>query len=139
MTDKKNSQLNLVGTLFLVLGLLSIFNLPILSQVGEQLKENPIVTANLTTLDGENNAGGDQFDSILRSMLIGMLIGTVVFSLVCFLTGICILKRISHRSCLIGAVVVLIAFPLGTMLGIWSLILLRDVESRQLFGGQQIG
>jgi len=139
MTDKKNSQLNLVGTLFLVLGLLSIFNLPILSQVGEQIKENPIVTANLTTLDGENNAGGDQFDSILRSMLIGMLIGTVVFSLVCFLTGICILKRISHRSCLIGAVVVLIAFPLGTILGICSLILLRDVESRQLFGGQQIG
>ncbi|MFH1299878.1 MAG: hypothetical protein ABIK07_02360 [Planctomycetota bacterium] len=139
MTDKKNSQLNLIGTLFLVLGLLSIFNLPILSQVGEQLKENSVVTANLTTLDGANNAGGDQFDSILRSMLIGMLIGTVVFSLVCFLTGICILKRISHRSCLIGAVVVLIAFPLGTILGICSLILLRDVESRQLFGGQQIG
>ena len=129
----------IIVAIVLVLGLLSIFNLPILSQVGEQLKENPIVTANLTTLDGENNAGGDQFDSILRSMLIGMLIGTVVFSLVCFLTGICILKRISHRSCLIGAVVVLIAFPLGTMLGIWSLILLRDVESRQLFGGQQIG
>lgn len=139
MTGKKASQLNLIGTLFLVLGLLSIFNLPIVSQVGEQLKENSLATANLTTLDGTKYEGGDQDDSILRSMLIGMLIWTITFSLVCFMTGTCILKRISHRTCLVGSVVILIAFPLGTFLGAWSLILLSNSESRQLFGKRQSG
>ena len=139
MAGTKARQLNLIGTLFLVLGLLSIFNLPIVSQVGEQLKENSFATANLTTLDGTKYEGGDQDDSVLRSMLIGMLIWTITFSLVCLMTGTCILKRISHRTCLVGSVVILVALPLGTILGAWSLILLSNAESKQLFGKQQNG
>ena len=139
MTEKKASQLNLIGTLFLVLGLLSIFNLPILSQVGEQVKQNSLTTANLTNPDGTKYEESDQFDSILRSFLRGMLIFAVLFSLVCFMTGTCILKRISHRTCFVGSVVVLIAFPLGTILGSCSLMLLSKAEVKQLFTGQQDG
>lgn len=139
MTGKKASQLNLIGTLFLVLGLLSIFNLPILSRIGEQLQQNSFETANLTNPDGTKYEDSDQFDSIQRSFLRGMLLFTVFFSLVCFMTGTCILKRISHRTCFVGSVVVLIAFPLGTILGSCSLMLLSKAETKRLFTRQQDG
>ncbi len=133
MSGKKIRQLELIGILFFVLGLLSILNLPILSSVGEQVKENSLSAANITTLDGTKYEGNDQFNSIQRSMLIGMLIGTVFFTLTCFLTGTCLLKQISHRSCIVGSVVILIAFPLGTALGIWALLTLFDNKTKPLF------
>ncbi|HAH48240.1 hypothetical protein [Gimesia sp.] len=133
MTDKRASQLNLIGALFLVLGLISIFSLVILRNIGDQVKENAEATANLTSLDGMENDRSDQFDSIQRSMLLGMWIWTVFFSLICFMTGVCILRRISHRSCLVGAAVICIVFPLGTVLGAWTLFVLTSRETKALF------
>lgn len=133
MTDKRASQLNLIGTLFLVLGLISIFSLVILIKIDAQVKANSETTANLTSLEGTKTENSDQFDSIMNSMLTGMLIWTLVFILVCILTGVCLLKRISHRTCLVGAAVVCISFPLGTALGAWALFILTARETKSLF------
>lgn len=133
MTATRASQLNLIGTLFLVLGLISIFNLAVLRNIGDQVKANSETTANLTSLDGTKSESSDQFDSMLKSMLMGMFIVSITFSLVCFLTGVCLLKRISYRTCLIGAAVICILFPLGTALGAWALFVLTARETKSLF------
>ncbi len=133
MTDKRASQLNLIGTLFLVLGLISIFNLVILRNMEDQIKENSETIANLESLDGSKNETSDQFDSVLSSMLIGMFIASLTFTLVCFLTGVCLLKRISYRSCLVGAAIICLIFPLGTALGAWAIFVLTARDTKSLF------
>tara|TARA_R110002167_G_scaffold67826_2_gene191613 strand:+ start:102 stop:548 length:447 start_codon:yes stop_codon:yes gene_type:complete len=133
MTASRASQLNLIGALFLVLGLISIFNLAILRNIGDQLKANSEMTANLTSLEGTKPESSDQFDSMANSMVMGMFIVSITFTLVCFLTGGCLLKRISYRTCLVGAAVTCIIFPVGTVLGAWAIFVLTARDTKSLF------
>ena len=133
MPMTKASQLNLVGTLFLILGILSIFNLVFLSRVGEQVNANSLANADLRTPDGKTYDGFKEQRAMQQSFLLGMLIFSIGFTVVSLLTGTFILKRFSHRSCIVGAIVTLIAFPLGTILSGWALFVLCNRDTKQLF------
>ncbi|QDU01992.1 hypothetical protein V6x_16760 [Gimesia chilikensis] len=133
MPMTKASQLNLIGTLFLMLGILSIFNLVFLSQIGEQVNADSLANADLRTPDGKPYDGLKEQLAMQQSFLLGMLIFSIGFTVISLLTGTFILKRFSHRSCLVGAIVTLIAFPLGTILSGWALLVLCNRNTKQLF------
>ncbi|QDU49353.1 hypothetical protein [Gimesia panareensis] len=133
MPANKSSQLNLVGTLFLILGILSIFNLVFLSRIGERMNENSLATADIRTPDGKPYDGFKQQIEIQQSLLRGMLIISISFTVISLLTGTFMLKRFGHRFCLVGAIVTMIVFPLGTIFGGWALFLLCNREIKQLF------
>ena len=133
MPMTKASQLNLIGTLFLLLGILSIFNLVFLSQIGEQVNADSLANADLRTPDGKPYDGLKEQRTMQQSFLLGMLIFSICFTVISLLTGTFILKRFSHRSCIVGAVVMLIAFPLGTILSGWALFVLCNRNTKQLF------
>ncbi|WP_339734762.1 hypothetical protein [uncultured Gimesia sp.] len=140
MAGKKARQLNLIGILFLVLTAISLLSLVLMISVANQIYEDADQELSVPASDGATYESKIQTNSVMKSMLVGMLICSIVLPLICLITGISILRRKSHRSCIIGAVVVaLMAFPLGTILCVWSLMLLCDAESRQLFGEQQDG
>ncbi|QDV17431.1 hypothetical protein Pan153_20830 [Gimesia panareensis] len=133
MLANKSSQLNLVGTLFLILGILSIFNLVFLSRIGERMNENSLANADIRTPDGKPYDGFKQQLAMQQTFLLGMLIISISFTVISLLTGTFMLKRFGHRFCLVGAIVTMIVFPLGTIFGGWALFLLCNREIKQLF------
>lgn len=130
MTDRKASQLNLIGVLFFVHGFVLIFCLALISHAGKAGMGSSRVF-NLMSAFGFPI----YIDSQTASRVI--LFGSLVFMLISFLTGICILKRVSFLSSCLGSILILLAMPLGTFLGFWSLKVLSETESRQLFLTEQ--
>ena len=133
MTDNQASQFNLIGVLFFVLGIALILFLAVVSQAGEQSYENSVAFGFLTEVDGTIFVDLRPQTSLQIILLRAILFGTLILILVSFVTGTCILKRVSYRISYIGAVVILLAMPLGTFLGIWTLKLLNEAESRRAF------
>ena len=123
--EETRGHLRLLGIFYILFGLLALPLLAVFGFHGFILDE---VLAN--TPDPEIR------ESIER---IAGLIGLAVFLLVLlhvvvgFYVGACFRKQRHHTLCLIAAIFACLSFPLGTVLGVFSIIVLMKPEAKYLF------
>ena len=123
--EHTREHLRLLGIFYILFGLLA---LPLLAAFGFHGLILDQVLAN--TPDPELR------DSIER---IAGMIGVAVFLLVLihvvagFYIGACFRKQRHHTLCLIAAIFACLSFPLGTILGVFSIVVLMKPEAKYLF------
>jgi hypothetical protein len=139
LNEKKVNQLKLAGKLMIIWGVLALTLLlavyPMFSAINEGM-EQIIQQPAPQPKDAKVSA---QFRSIMQAAVAIIELCFWVYPVICLLTGVWMLQTRHLTWCTIGAALVCVMVPLGTILGIWSLILLRDAELRFLFQQQSSG
>lgn len=132
-TEQIEKQLKVIGILFLVLAgfcLLMLIFIPI----------HYMMMQSFVNIDFPGHKEGPDprkiFQEMQSSMVFmyvfmgGLLVLTGGFMLA---TGINLLRRRHWTLCVIGSALICPSFPLGTALGIWSLLTLFDKKTKPLF------
>ncbi|QDU09773.1 hypothetical protein [Gimesia aquarii] len=70
---------------------------------------------------------------IYMYLVIGIL--GIIFAGVTLFTGLFLFQKKNRLFCIIGAAISCLSFPLGTALGIWTLLILFDNKTKPLFEG----
>ena len=136
MNEQKQTQLKRVGKLLILWGVLHLTLLlavyPMISAINEgmqQIIEQPAQKQ-------ETEQVSPRFRSIMQTAVTLVEICLWAYPVICLLTGVWILQTRHLTGCVVGAALVCVSVPLGTILGIWTLILLRDSDIRVLFEPQ---
>lgn len=94
----------------------------------------------ITEMDFPRRGGGpnpaEMVDSMMEMMIymyIGMGVLGLLYAGLTFLTGLFLLQKKNRIFCLVGAGFCCTSFPLGTALGVWTLIVLMDEKAKALF------
>lgn len=125
-TEETRGHLKLLGVFYYIFALLA---LPIL---GVLLLQGQILDF---ISDQANGAEIEEsFRQLFRTVQIGIALMVIVHLLAGFYVGNCFRKQKHHTLCIVAAVFVCLSFPLGTVLGVFSLIVLMKPEAKVLFG-----
>lgn len=124
------------GVLHLTL-LLAVY--PMISAINEGMEQIIQQPAQQPAQKPETENVSAQFRTIIQTAVTLLEICFWAYPVVCLLTGLWILQLRYLTWCTIGAALVCVSVPVGTILGIWSLVLLRDAELRSLFQQQASG
>lgn len=131
--DKAGSQLNVLGWFYLLFaasGLLSLSVVPVLKSV----LRKAIVFVEEQAGPTEEVAMLQALADTLDQMHLYMVVLAAVHLIVYLLTAYALWKRKWFGICFANAVLTCLAFPLGTVLGIVSIVVLSKPESKALFG-----
>lgn len=136
MNEQKQTRLKRAGKLLILWGVLHLTLLlavyPMISAINEgmqQIIEQPAQKQATEQVSA-------RFRSIMQTAVTLVEICLWAYPVICLLTGVSILQARHLTGCVVGAALVCVSVPLGTILGIWTLILLRDSEIRTLFDPQ---
>lgn len=124
--ESTRDQLKLLGVFYILLGILALPTLLVLAFHG------PILDGLLETTSDPELV--ESIKKIVNTSIVGFVILILVHVLVCFYIGVCFRKQRHHTLCIIAAAFCCLSFPLGTILGVFSLIVLLKPEAKQLFG-----
>lgn len=87
---------------------------------------------------GSGPAGNSHADTALLSMFAGLMVFVVVlsavFALLHFMTAQRLRQRRGHKFCQVIAVLTCLSIPFGTVLGVFTLIVLNRPSVQALFG-----
>lgn len=136
MNEQKQTRLKRAGKLLILWGVLHLTLLlavyPMISAMNEgmqQIIEQPAQKQSTEQVSA-------RFRSIMQTAVTLVEICLWAYPVICLLTGVWILQTRHLTGCVVGAALVCVSVPLGTILGIWTLILLRDSEIRTQFDPQ---
>lgn len=132
-SDKFEKQLKVAGVLFMALAglcLLGLLFLPLHYMMFKSMMQ--------MGFPRHQNAPDPQqmFESMRTPFY--FVYGVLGFTFLLFggmslATGISLYRRTHRTLCIIGSAAVCIWFPLGTALGVWTLLILFDKQARPLF------
>lgn len=125
-----NDKTRLIGIFYIVFGAMGILGLPVIYL---QQRVMNMVFANLGEIGAEAQPIMDLFHDlmeILMPALMVLIIAHIVFNV---LVGICFIKHKFYYTCLITSIFTCLVFPLGTILGVFSLMALIDEDVKKLF------
>lgn len=128
--QRTRSHLRVLGILFIVLGVLFLLAVPgvlVLHFLGLALLENP----ELTNLPPEEM---EMLRTVLQTLSLAGALLIVVHVVFHVLVGVCLMRYKHYWACYLTAVLSLLNLPLGTALGVFTMIVLARPEARQLFG-----
>ncbi len=124
-----HDRLRVIGILFLVLGGLSLLMILF-------IPFHYALMRNITDMETTFEQGAPDFDrlmTIMQTMYWVMGIVAAIFGSINISTGICLLKRIYRNWCVVGSAIACLSIPLGTALGIWSLMTITSEEGKAEF------
>jgi hypothetical protein len=125
-----NDKTRLIGIFYIVFGAMGILGLPVIYL---QQRVMNMVFANMGEIGAEAQPIMDLFHDlmeILMPALMVLIIAHIVFNV---LVGICFIKHKFYYTCLITSIFTCLVFPIGTILGVFSLMTLIDEDVKKLF------
>ena len=124
--EKTRDHLKLLGLFYILLGLMALPALAVVSLHG------PILDYVLENTPDPELA--ESIQSLFNTFIAGIILLIVVHVVASIYIGICYRKQKHHTLCLIAAVLCCFSFPLGTILGVFSIVVLLKPEAKDLFG-----
>ena len=97
----------------------------------------PLLEEALLSFQENAEMPADQFEHIHDMLqLLPSVVITLVIVHVCLhvLVGICLIRHCCFSACYLAGVLTCLHFPLGTVLGIFTIAVLSKQETKQLFG-----
>lgn len=119
-------RLKLVGVFYIIFGLMA---LPGLFVIGLHSMFLP----DLDQLSRDLDLGVDLKEIIQMLEMAFVVLIVVHVATFCYI-GWCFMKFRHHTTCMVAAVFACLSVPLGTILGVISLVLLTKPETKRLFG-----
>lgn len=136
-TDKFEKQLKVAGVLFMVLAgfcLLGLLLLPLHYMMMKSMMQS------FEQIDFPKRQDRPDLRQMFQTMqpslyLMYGFMGSLglLFGGMSLVTGINLYRKTHRTLCIIGSAAVCIWFPIGTALGVWTLLILFDKASRSLF------
>lgn len=126
MTNKTK----IIGICYIVFGALGVLGLPMLYV--HKLLMNSILS-NVAEVDPEAREVLLLFNElmeILVPLLVVLVVTHIVFNV---LVGICFIRNKAYYTCLISSILTCFFFPVGTLLGVFALLVLTDEKVKPLF------
>jgi len=127
---RARQHLKLLGFFYIAFGLLGLLNLLGLAML-------PLFEKTLAGFHELAEMPPEQKEAVkgmLHLLAISLIILTVVHIFFNSLVGICLMLRRCYSPCFLAGVLTCLAFPLGTVLGIFTLTVLSKPAVKQLFG-----
>ena len=125
-----DDKLKVIGICYIVYGALGVLGLPI---IYIQKKVMGLVFANVGDIDPEAQAFLDLMDQLMEVLIPAMVLLVIVHIIFNVLVGICFIQRKAYYTCLVTSILTCLFFPLGTILGVFSLMALIDDASKRQF------
>jgi predicted small integral membrane protein len=128
-----DSKAKTIGVLYLALAgfsLMSVLAIPM-----QYAMMNSMLEADMPIPKGQPDPRemmGQMMD-VMKYVYVAIGVLSALFSVVCLVTGICMYRRKCRTVCIIGAGLSCLAVPLGTALGIWTLLFLFDEKNQNEF------
>ena len=126
--ETTRDHLQLIGIFYIIFGLLAVpvlFVIPFLSGIIDHLVQS-----------APDQATADLVEKLAGVSVAGIIALTILHILVLIYVGVCFRKQQHHTLCIVAAAFCCLSFPLGTILGVISLIVLLKPEAKQLYGVQ---
>jgi sorbitol-specific phosphotransferase system component IIC len=120
----------LVGIFYIVFGLLGLLGLPM---IWIQKRAMAFV---LETLAGTGQDAGQLIGMMqeLMTLLVPAIIALIVVHiLVNAAVGYCFIKRKLYATCFAASVMTYLLFPLGTLIGVFAIIVLTEEQTKKQF------
>lgn len=125
-----NDKTKVIGICYIVFGALGILGLPmiyvhqlVMGSVFSNLAEvDPQAREMLLTIR--------ELMELLIPLLAVLVVSHIVFNV---LVGICFIRNKAYYTCLVSSVLTCFLFPLGTILGVFALMVLTDEKIKPLF------
>ena len=124
-----DSKLKAMSILYFVMAgwtLLSVVMIPMQMKIMDQMMEMEIPVEEGQP-DPKEMFG--KMKDIMKYVFIGIGVFSAIFALIFFVTGMCIIRRKKRTLAVVGSAASCLVFPLGTALGIWSLVVLLSDEA----------
>jgi archaellum biogenesis protein FlaJ (TadC family) len=131
-SSKEQQYLNLLGIFYILFGALGLLTLLGLGIV--PLFEK--VLLNIQEMAEMSQEETDMLKDSLRIVTLCLIVLTIIHVFFNVLVGICLMRRWCYKACLLAGALTCLAFPLGTVLGIFTLVVLSKEKVKQLFGKQ---
>jgi hypothetical protein len=125
-----NDKTKIIGICYIVFGALGLLGLPMIYV--HQLLMNSILS-NVAEVDPEAREVLLLFNElmeILIPLLVVLVVAHIVFNV---LVGICFIRNKAYYTCLISSILTCLFFPVGTLLGVFALLVLTDEKIKPLF------
>ena len=124
--NQTRDNLKLLGVFYIILGLMALPTLAFFGfhgQIMDQLLQ--------AAPDPETR---EAIAKLVNVSFIGLVVFIIVHVVSCIYIGVCFRKQRHHTLCVVAAAFCCLSFPLGTILGVFSLVVLMKEEAKQLFG-----
>ncbi len=128
-SHKGQQHLNLLGIFYILFGMLGLLTLLGLGIM-------PLFEKALLSLQESAEMSADQIENtkkLLHLLTLGLIALTMVHVFFNILVGICLLRRRCYTACFLAGSLTCLALPLGTVLGIFTIVVLSKKETKQLF------
>ncbi len=128
--QRTRGHLRVLGILFIVLGAAFLLAVPVVLGfhfLGLALLDSP----ELTEIPPEEI---EMIRTVLQTLSLAGVLLIVVHVVFHVLVGVCLMRYQYYWACYLTAVFSLLNVPLGTALGVFTLVVLARPEARQLFG-----
>ncbi|QDT90131.1 hypothetical protein [Gimesia algae] len=136
-TDKFEKQLKVAGVLFMALAGFSVMMLLLLPLHYIMLQSVMETFEQIDFPKHQNRPDPRQMFQNMQPtiyLMYGLLgLFCLLFGGMSFLTGINLYRKTQRSICIIGSAAVCIWFPIGTVLGVWTLMILFDKQAQPLF------
>lgn len=121
----------LIGIFYIVFGLLGLLGLPMIYL---QKRALDMLLANM----GGSFPQADAYIGMARQIIllvVPALIALVVVHVAGnILVGLCFIKRRFYYTCFVASIFTCLLFPLGTLLGVFAIVVLTENETKAEFG-----
>ena len=129
-SSKERQHLKLLGLFYIIFGVLGVLNLFGLCMI-------PLFEKALIGFQENVDMSHDQTEAVkatFRVLSLCLIALTIVHVFFNVLVGICLIRHWYYTACFLAGILTCLAFPLGTILGIFTLIVLSKTETKRLFG-----
>lgn len=125
-----NDKTKIIGICYIVFGALGLLGLPMIYV--HKLFMNSVLSG-VAQVDPEAREVMLLFENLmgfLVPILVVLVVSHIVFNV---LVGICFIKHKAYYTCLVSSILTCLFFPMGTLLGVFSLITLSDEQIKSKF------
>jgi hypothetical protein len=126
-----NEKTKLIGIFYIIFGAMGLLGLPL---IYIQKRLMAVLFSNLGSLGGEAQYWIDVIQEMLRILVPILMLLILLHVVVNVLVGICFIRHKAYWSCVVASVATCLFFPLGTILGVFALMVLIEEETKEKFG-----
>ncbi|MFC1761319.1 hypothetical protein ACFL6U_04480 [Planctomycetota bacterium] len=128
--QRTQSHLKVLGILFIlfgILGLVGLVGIAVQRWMGQHIMQlDPFLE-----IPPEQR---DMIAGLMRALILALILLSLIHVFFNALVGVCLMRQKYYWPCYIAVIFTCLAFPLGTALGIYGLVVLSRPEARLLFG-----
>ena len=126
-----NDKPRLIGIFYIVFGLLGFLGLPLIYLQKHALD---FILANMGGAFPEADPILDLAQQLMAILVPALIALVVVHVLGNILVGLCFIKRKFYYTCFVASIFTCLLFPLGTLLGVFAIVVLTENQTKSAFG-----